>query len=92
MSFNTPPKPSQNSQKQDPLFFRRTAIPILLTAGVVLCIAGAIIRAAGPDSAIQDVAQKPAAVVLLVLGAILIALGVLNMLSVRHALRDLGPR
>jgi uncharacterized membrane protein YidH (DUF202 family) len=92
MSFNPPSKPSENPQKQDPLFFRRTAIPILLTTGVVLCAAGAFILAAGPDSAIQDVAQKPAAIVLLVLGAILIALGVLNMLSVRHALRYLGPR
>jgi hypothetical protein len=90
MSPATQPPPSH--QNRDPLFFRRTIIPILLTGGFILATAGATIFLQGPDSALGDLVPKGAGPILLVLGVVLLVFGVLNMLSVRALLQRHDPR
>jgi hypothetical protein len=66
------------------LFFRRTIIPILLTCGVMLPAIGvwSMLDHNAPLAAIGTAVE----VFLIVTGAILLALGVINALHVRHIL------
>jgi hypothetical protein len=78
--------------ERDPLYARRTMIPILLTMGLILISAAAWIMIAGPESAIGDFVPHWGPVVLCGLGAITEILGVLNMVSVKNAIGSQSPR
>lgn len=68
--------------------FRRSIIPILLTCGVLTIIFGTLKFALGPDSPLADLpVWLPIA--LFITGALLLALAVFNMLSVRQSLLDI---
>jgi hypothetical protein len=67
--------------------FRRTIIPILLTCGTLVIIFGSLKYTLGQDSALAELpAWLP--IVLFITGAVLLALAVVNMLSVKHQLAD----
>jgi hypothetical protein len=74
------------SRQQDPLRLRRTVIPILLTAGVLLGASGIYLRLAGTNDTLSDLLPSWAAIVFIILGGLSLAMGILNMLSVRNAL------
>ncbi len=63
---------------------RRTMIPILLTIGMILSIAGFDVLLSGPESALQDLLPAWAAVALLVVGSLAVAAAALNMWVVRQ--------
>ncbi|HSV13678.1 MAG TPA: hypothetical protein VLI90_05425 [Tepidisphaeraceae bacterium] len=67
--------------------FRRTIIPILLTCGTLVILFGSLKYTLGPDSALAELPSW-LPVVLFITGAVLIALAVVNMLSVKHQLAD----
>ncbi len=78
---------------RDPLHARRTIIPILLTTSGLLFIGAICLLLAGPDSALPDVFPGWTAFALLLVSLCSGALGALNVVSVRNALRDgPGPR
>ena len=67
--------------------FRRTIIPILLTCGVLTIAFGMLKYALGEDSPLSELPSW-LPVVLFITGALLLALAVTNMLSVRHHLGE----
>jgi hypothetical protein len=69
----------------DPLHLRRTTIPILLTLGVILAGAAAILLFGGEDNALPDLFPGWVPIMFCVLALICLGLAVLNMLSVRNA-------
>ncbi len=69
----------------DPLHLRRTTIPILLTLGVILAGAAAILLFGGEDNALPDLFPGWVPIMFCVLASICLGLAVLNMLSVRNA-------
>jgi hypothetical protein len=69
----------------DPLLLRRTAIPILLTLGVILAAAGALLLFSGENNALPDLFPGWVPIVFCVLASICLGVAVLNMLSVRNA-------
>ena len=76
---------SQSRVTQKQLDFKRTMIPILLTCGVLLIVGGA---SAWFEASRVSIAQErwlPA--VMIVAGAVLLAVAVMNMLQVRDLLR-----
>ena len=83
------PKVAPRRPRRTPYFkklgFRQTAIPVLLTAGVMMIVAAVVQRVADPES---PLARMPAwsGIVMVAAGLILIALGVLNMLAVKSEL------
>ena len=84
------PAPATAAQPPRSLFFRRTAIPILLTCGVLLpSLAGAWFWT-DEDSLVRTTGLW-LPVTLLVLGAAFLLLAVVNMAQVRHMLRS-APR
>jgi hypothetical protein len=84
------PAPAPAPQPPRSLFFRRTAIPILLTCGVLLpSLAGAWFWT-DEDSLVRTTGLW-LPVTLLVLGAAFLLLAVVNMAQVRHMLRS-APR
>ncbi len=65
--------------------FRRTAIPILLTCGLLTIAFGALKYISGPDSPVADLpGWLPIA--LFITGAVLLGLAIANMLSVKQHL------
>ncbi len=70
-------------QRDDPLFIRRTLIPILLTFGVILAGGGVLLLCSGQDNALADLFPGWTPIALFVLAAIFLILGGLNMLSMR---------
>jgi hypothetical protein len=79
-------------REHDPLFVRRMIIPILLTLGLLLCGAGTYLCVAGADDALSDLLPPWAPMAFIALGAMSLALGILNMLWVRQALTRPRPR
>ena len=65
----------------DPLFVRRTIIPILLTGGVILAGAGALLLFDGEDNAFPGWVP----IMFCVLASICLGFALLNMLSVKNA-------
>lgn len=76
----------------DPLHVRRTLIPILLTIGIILAAAGVLLLVDSQDNALADLFPQWAPIAMLVLAGLSLALGALNILSVKHALRRNEPR
>jgi hypothetical protein len=74
------------SRQRDPLRVRRTVIPILLTAGLLLAGAGTYLRLARASDTLSDMLPSWAPLVFIVLGVLSGLLGVVNVLSVRNAL------
>ena len=72
-------------QKKKRLEYRRTLIPILLTTGTLLLIFGVLKFLAGPDSQLANLPGW-APLVLLGVGAFLLVLAAINMLSVKQEL------
>jgi len=66
-------------------FFRRTAIPILLTFGLILIGWGILLITAGEYNALQELFPKWTAAALFLGGLFFWALAGANMLSVKHA-------
>lgn len=69
----------------DPLFVRRTIIPILLTGGVILAGAGALLLFDGEDNALADLFPGWVPIMFCVLASICLGFALLNMLSVKNA-------
>ena len=70
-------------QRDDPLFIRKTLIPILLTFGVVLAGGGVLLLCGGQDNALADLFPGWTPIALFVLAAIFLILAGLNMLSIK---------
>jgi hypothetical protein len=69
----------------DPLAFRRTIIPILLTGGVILAGAGALLMFGGEDNALSDLFPGWVPIMFCVLASVCLGFGILNMLAVKNA-------
>jgi NADH:ubiquinone oxidoreductase subunit K len=72
------------------LFFRRTIIPILLTCGLMLPAIGlwSMLDPNAPLAAIGSHVE----ILLIVVGAVLLALGIVNALHVNHILKTAAKR
>ena len=83
------PKVVPRRPRRTPYFkklgFRQTAIPVLLTSGVMMIAAAVVQRVADEES---PLARMPgwSGIVMVVVGLVLILLGVLNMLAVKSEL------
>jgi len=77
---------SASARGRDPLFLRRTLIPILLTAGLILAAFGVYLHLAGHDDALGDLLPSWAPMVFTGLGVLFMGVGILNALWVRQAL------
>jgi hypothetical protein len=69
----------------DPLFFRRTTIPILLTLSVVLAGWGILLVTSGQDNALPDLFPAWTPLALFSFAAIFLLLASFNILSVKNA-------
>ncbi|HEY1922946.1 MAG TPA: hypothetical protein VGG44_09380 [Tepidisphaeraceae bacterium] len=78
-------RPRPGVRMADPLFIRRTTIPILLTLGVILAGAAALLLFGGEDNALPDLFPGWVPIVFCVLAAICAGVALLNMLSVKTA-------
>jgi hypothetical protein len=92
------PAPAKPRLRRTPYFktlaFRRTAIPVLLTTGVMLLAAAVAQRLADAESPLARMGSW-SGIVLVVAGLVLITLGVLNMFAVKAELEAkaaTGPR
>jgi hypothetical protein len=83
------PKPAHVSIYAN-LFFRRTLIPILLTCGLMLPAIG-IWTMTDPNAPLAAVGRS-VDVLLIVVGAVLLGLGLINALHVRHILNKAAER
>jgi hypothetical protein len=72
------------------LLFRRTMIPILLTFGLMLPTLGILWFTSDPASTVRA-SGLWLPVTLIVLGAIMLLLAIINMAQVKHLLRDAAP-
>jgi hypothetical protein len=70
-------------RRDDPLFIRKTLIPILLTFGIILAGGGFLLLCGSDDNALPDLFPAWTPVALFVLAAIFLILGGLNMLSIK---------
>jgi len=71
------------ARAQDPFFFRKTIIPILLTFGIILAGWATLILTAGDDNALGDMFPRWTPIALSALALIFFLLAALNMLAVR---------
>jgi hypothetical protein len=78
-------RPRYHGDREDPLFIRRTVIPILLTCGVILAGWGAMLLFGGEDNAMSELFPSWAPIMFFVLASVFLALGALNILAVRNA-------
>jgi hypothetical protein len=78
-------RPHSKVATADPLYLRRTTIPILLTLGVILAGAGVLLLFGGENNALPDLFPSWVPIVFCVLASICLGLAVLNMLSVKNA-------
>jgi hypothetical protein len=69
--------------RDDPLFIRRTLIPILLTFGIILAGGGFLLLCGGDDNALAELFPGWMPMALFILAAISLILGGLNMLSIK---------
>jgi hypothetical protein len=70
-------------QRDDPLFIRKTLIPILLTFGIVLAGGGLMLLFGNEDNALADLFPAWTPIALFVLASIFLILAGLNMLSIK---------
>jgi hypothetical protein len=77
---------STSMRGRDPLFLRRTLIPILLTGGLILAAFGAYLRLWRRDDALADLLPSWAPIAFIGLAVLFLGVGILNVLWVRHAL------
>jgi hypothetical protein len=68
----------------DPWFFRRTIVPILLTLGAVFAAWGLLLLTCGRDNALADLFPAWTPIVFFVCAIIFFALGVANALSLKN--------
>jgi hypothetical protein len=68
------------------LGMRQTIVPILLTVGTILCIAGVVKLLVGEDSPLHEYGNW-LAIVFFAAGGATLALGLLNMLQLRSIIR-----
>jgi hypothetical protein len=71
----------------DPLFFRKAAIPVLLTFTVLPAAAAILIATSGEDNALPDLFPTWAPLALLAISAICLAMAALNMLAMKNAIK-----
>jgi hypothetical protein len=84
---------STSTRGRDPLFLRRTIIPILLTGGLILAALGAYLRLWRRDDALADLLPSWAPIAFIGLAVLFLGVGILNVLWVRQALaRYRAPR
>lgn len=69
----------------DPLFIRRTIIPILLTCGVILAGSGVLLLFGGEDNALSDLFPAWTPFMFFLLAFIFLGFGALNVLAVKNA-------
>jgi hypothetical protein len=69
----------------DPLSVRRTIIPILLTGGVILAGAGALLMFGGEDNALSDLFPSWVPILFYLLASVFLGFAVLNMFAVKNA-------
>ncbi len=81
---STAPLAKKTRAGEDPEYFRKTIIPILLTFGVVLGGWGALILFSGEDNAMGDLFPRWTPVALFIVAGIFLVLGVLNALDVKR--------
>jgi hypothetical protein len=77
--------PRSRATGADSQSFRRTVIPILLTSGVILAGAGALLRFGGEDNALSDLFPDWVPIVFGVLALVCFVIAALNMAAVRNA-------
>lgn len=70
-------------RRDDPLFIRKTLIPILLTFGIILAGGGILLLYGGEDNALAELFPAWTPIALFVLASIFLILGGLNMLSIK---------
>ncbi|MGD0461959.1 MAG: hypothetical protein ABSB74_05685 [Tepidisphaeraceae bacterium] len=73
-----------HTSSADTLSVRRTIIPILLTGGVILAGAGALLLFGGEDNALSDLFPSWVPIMFYLLASIFLGFGVLNMLAVKN--------
>jgi len=69
--------------RDDPLFIRKTLIPILLTFGITLAGGGFLLLCGSEDNALADLFPAWTPIALFVLAAIFLILAALNALSIK---------
>jgi hypothetical protein len=79
---------SENSERDsgsnNPLRFRRTVIPILLTLAAILIGWGILLITSGQNNALADLFPNWTPLALFGFALVFLALGLLNMLSIRN--------
>lgn len=89
----TPLKPPVAPAKQhfaQGLEFKRTLIPILLTLGVICPVIGLMGFLVGPMSPFVKLKEARFSVPFILIGVVMLGLGVVTMLQVRHELKRHG--
>ncbi len=79
------PMTKRASGLDDPLFFRRTIIPILLTFGVVLLGWGMLLLTSGQSNAMADLFPAWTPFALLGAALVFLALAIFNILSIKRS-------
>jgi len=74
---------SRTPLHDDPLFLRKTLIPILLTLTLILAGFGALLIFSGPDNALPDLFPAWMPLALFILAALFLILATINILSLR---------
>jgi hypothetical protein len=68
----------------DPLFLRKTLIPILLTLTLILAGFGALLTLTGPDNALPDLFPTWMPLALFILATLFLVLAAINIWSVKR--------
>jgi hypothetical protein len=79
------PHRTAGSAADDPHFIRKTVIPILLTLGLILAGAGALLIFSGEDNALPDLFPSWMPMALLIVAALFIILALVNIWSLRNS-------
>jgi len=77
------------ASRDDPLQFRRTIIPICLTAAVILIGAALLVLFSGEDNALPELFPRWTPILLFALAGLCLVIGTANALSVRYALKKM---
>jgi hypothetical protein len=91
---NSSPAPKRSKPPgafADPLFFRKTAIPVLMTFGVILLFWGFLLITSGEDNALPILFPYWTPFALFAFGALFLILAIINILSLKSAETPKSP-
>lgn len=81
---SVPSRAKPRAALDDPMFFRRTIIPILMTFGVVLLFWGFLLITSGQYNALPDLLPAWSPYALFGAGAVFLVLAIINILSMKR--------